>query len=309
MKPTLIILAAGKGSRYGGMKQLDRFGPAGATIMEYSAFDALKAGFGKIVFVIRKNFEQEFASAVADRIRPFAPVMFAFQEADDLPQEFAGKCQREKPWGTGHAVYVARDLVNEPFAVINADDFYGREAFHAMAAFLSEKQSNQETGRYAMCGYMLGNTLSAYGSVSRGVCTLSQDGLLKGVREHSGIHRLADGSISGEFEGSPRKLNANDIVSMNFWGFTPELFDILHDKLIGFMRTNASSPSAEFYMPAVVDELIQEGRALASVLPSDASWFGVTYREDKQEATDKILELTRLGIYPTDLWAGQEDPG
>ncbi len=299
MNLTLVILAAGMGSRYGGMKQLDRLGPSGETIMEYSVYDALHAGFNKVVFVIRRSFEKEFKEAIVSRIQHKIKVELAFQELDDLPEGLSCPSDREKPWGTGHALWVCKDVVNEPFAVINADDFYGREAYESMAKYLSSL-ADDSAGHYAMCGYRLRNTLSEHGEVSRGICRVDAQGMLESVTEHTAIAQNADGQIASK--GQLTGLSADNIVSMNFWGFTPDIFEKLNEKLVAFLTKSMHEPKSEFYIPFLVDELIQEKQAQVFVLSSQASWFGVTYKEDKALAIDRLNELVAGGVYPGSLW-------
>lgn len=301
MNLTLLVLAAGKGSRYGGMKQLDRVGPSGETIMDYSVYDAIKAGFNKVVFVIRRSFEQEFREVFVEKLKDKIQVELAFQEIDNLPMQIHYSPDREKPWGTGHAIWVARNLINEPFAAINADDFYGLEAYETMARYLKENVS-KTPGLGAMAGYLLENTLSDHGQVSRGVCQVDSNGFLNKVKEHNAISRNGNGRILSEEEGKIVTLNPDDIVSMNFWGFGTDIFAQLEEKLLYFMKVNAYELKAEFFIPKVVDELVSKGKVKVRVLPCDASWFGVTYREDKEMVTQAINQLVAAGNYPENLW-------
>ena len=300
MKTTLLILAAGMGSRYGGLKQLDHLGPSGETIMDYSIYDAINAGFDKIVFVIRRSFEKEFREKFVDKLRGKAEVKLAFQELDNIPAGIEYNPQREKPWGTAHAVWSARQIINEPFAMINADDFYGREAFVGMAGFLKKKQSATDN-QYAMCGYRLIKTLSEHGSVSRGVCSI-KDNYLETVVEHTNILTSENGNIVTRQDDSEKILSPDSIVSMNFWGFTPGLFRFLDEKLLDFMKKYANELKSEIYIPFVVDELIKEKNAVVEVLNCDAQWFGVTHKEDKEKAVNNLSELVKQGIYPENLW-------
>lgn len=301
MQPTLIILAAGMGSRYGGMKQLDRLGPSGETIMEYSVYDAIRAGFGKVVFVIRRSFAQEFNEKIVKRLSKHIKTETVFQDPDELPAGHVFTSPREKPWGTGHAIWVARNKVHEPFAVINADDFYGRSAFEDMAAYLDKLTAGQ-TGRYAMCGYQLKNTLSEHGKVSRGICQVDDDGYLTSVAEHSAISRDQNGRITSGEPEVKKILHGQDIVSMNFWGFGPDLFGHLEIQFHQFLLKEGQDPGAEFYIPLVVDKLIRDKQAKVKVLQSQARWFGVTYRQDKDEAIKAILQMTEAGEYPGKLF-------
>lgn len=301
MDLTLLVLAAGKGSRYGGMKQLDRVGPSGETIMDYSVYDAIKAGFNKVVFVIRRSFEQEFREVFVDRLKDKVRVELAFQEIDNLPMQIYYSPEREKPWGTGHAIWVARNFINEPFAAINADDFYGFSAYETMANYLKNNVSKTQ-GLFAMAGYLLENTLSDHGQVSRGICQVDANGFLDNVKEHNAISRQPDGLIISEGDGKTATLNPDDNVSMNFWGFGKDIFTHLEEKLLFFMKVNANDLKAEFFIPKVVDELVSKGKVKVRVLPCDASWFGVTYREDKEMVTEEINKLVEAGNYPTNLW-------
>lgn len=288
------------GSRYGGLKQLDHLGPSGETIMDYSIFDALGAGFDKIVFIIRRSFEKEFREMFVDKLRGKAEIKMAFQELDNIPDNIDFNPDREKPWGTAHAVWTARNIINEPFAMINADDFYGREAFVAMANFLKKKQ-NATDNQYAMCGYKLINTLSEHGSVSRGVCTV-KDNYLKTVEENTHIRISDNGKIINRQDESEKILDADSIVSMNFWGFTPGLFRFLDQKLRQFLLSNSMELKSEMYIPFVVDELIKESNAVVEVLDCNAMWFGITHKEDKEKAVRNLSELVKKGIYPDNLW-------
>lgn len=298
MKPTLLILAAGMGSRYGGLKQLDTLGPSGETIMDYSIYDAIRAGFGKVVFVIRKSFEKEFRETFVNKLEGKIEVELVFQELDNIPDGITYPKERVKPWGTGHAILVAKDAIHEPFAVINADDFYGAEAYQVMADFL-QNEANDKT--YAMCGYLLGKTLSDFGSVSRGVCKMSSDNFLIEVNERTSIARK-NGKITYEENGQTHALSETDVVSMNFWGFDPSIFDHLEEKFTAFVKENASNPKAEFYIPFVVDDLMKEGKVKSKVLTSDAQWFGVTYQEDRPVTVEKLNKLVEAGKYPEKLW-------
>lgn len=300
MKTTLLILAAGMGSRYGGLKQLDLLGPSGETIIDYSLYDAINAGFNKIVFVIRRSFEKEFREIFIDKLRGKAEVRLAFQELDNIPDGTEFHPEREKPWGTAHAVWTARKLISEPFAMINADDFYGREAFNAMANFLKSKHSATDN-QYAMCGFRLINTLSEHGSVSRGVCTL-KNGFLHSVKEHTHITISDNGKIVNQQNEKEEILDPDLVVSMNFWGFTPGLFRFLDVKLLDFMRKHAMELKSEMYIPFVVDELIKENNAIVEILDCNAQWFGVTHREDKAKAVNNLSKLIKQGVYPENLW-------
>ena len=302
MKPTLVVLAAGMGSRYGGLKQVDPVGPSGEAILDYSVFDAKRAGFGKVVFIIRKDFEAEFKEKVGKKYEGLIPVDYCYQDITDLPAPFTVPEGRAKPWGTAHAIRSARAVVKEPFAAINADDFYGRDAFAKLAQFLQAAQSGDKY-HFAMVGYRLDLTLSKNGSVARGVCQLNPDQTLKTVVEHvklvpsgTGAHDEDPAAVEKDFPGDAR-------VSMNLWGFTPELFDALEARFPAWLEKNGQLPKSEWYIPFVVDELVQEGKADVAVLPTDSSWFGVTYREDKPFVMDEIAKLVAAGEYPQALFA------
>ncbi len=298
MKPTLVVLAAGMGSRYGGLKQVDPVGPSGEAILDYSVFDAVRGGFGKVVFIIRHDFEAEFKEKVGRKYEGLVPVEYCYQDINDLPAPYAVPAGRTKPWGTAHATRAARKVVHEPFAVINADDFYGRDAFAKLGAFLSEAKPMH----FAMVGYRLALTLSENGSVARGICDVAADGSLKSVTEMTKIVRTADGAENREDPERPVKLTAKELVSMNLWGFTPELFDALETRFPEWLAENGAKEKSEWYIPFVVDELIHEGKADCKVLPTESSWFGVTYREDKPFVMAEIKKLVDSGEYPPKLF-------
>ena len=302
MKPTLVVLAAGMGSRYGGLKQVDPVGPSGEAILDYSIFDAHRAGFGRVVFIIRKDFEGEFKEKVGRKYEGILPVEYCYQDISDLPAPFTVPEGRTKPWGTAHAIRAARNTVKEPFAAINADDFYGRDAFAKLAAFLSAPHPSPLTPsmHFAMVGYRLDLTLSDNGSVARGICKV-EDGHLASVAEMTKLVRVPGGAENREDEANPVKLTGGERVSMNLWGFTPELFAALESRFPAWLERNGSAPKAEWYIPFVVDELIHEGKADVAVLPTDSSWFGVTYREDKPFVTAEIAKLVAAGEYPENL--------
>lgn len=303
MKPTLVVLAAGMGSRYGGLKQVDPVGPAGEAILDYSVFDAYRAGFGKVVFIIRKDFEDVFKEKIGAKYAGFIPVEYAFQDGNDLPEPYTLPATRTKPWGTAHAIRSARHVVNEPFAAINADDFYGRDAFAQMSRFLSGVPCDAETPmRLAMVGYRLDLTLSDHGSVARGICQVTDEGRLCGIREMTKIVRTAEGAENREDPEAPVALTGKERVSMNLWGFTPALFDALEARFPAWLAANGQQEKSEWYIPFVVDELIREGQATVDVLPTDASWFGVTYREDKPLVVDAIAQRVAAGEYPQALF-------
>ncbi|MBR4938440.1 MAG: nucleotidyltransferase [Kiritimatiellae bacterium] len=299
MKPTLVVLAAGMGSRYGGLKQVDPVGPSGEAILDYSVFDAIRGGFGKVVFIIRKDFEAEFKEKVGSKYEGMIPVDYCYQDLNDLPEPYKVPEGRTKPWGTAHATRSARSVVNEPFAVINADDFYGRDAFAKLGAFLSAA----EPMRFAMVGYKLELTLSENGSVARGVCDVAEDGSLKSVTEMTKLVRAGDVAENREDEANPDKVPLDARVSMNLWGFTPELFTELERRFPLWLAENGAKEKSEWYIPFVVDELIREGKADCKVLPTESSWFGVTYREDKPYVMAEIKKLVDAGEYPENLLA------
>ncbi len=302
MKPTLLILAAGMGSRYGGLKQIDPMGPNGEAVLDYSVFDAIRAGFGRVVFIIREDFAEAFRNGVGSRFARRIEVDYAFQRLDDLPAGFSVPQGRVKPWGTAHAVRAARDLVREPFAVINADDFYGRDAYRRAAAFLAAPPATNRVAHYAMVGYPLVNTLSDHGDVNRGICTRDDNGLLTYVEEFVAIGRGDDGVIGGDaLDGRRRVIDDSTPVSMNFWAFTPELFDLLEDEFAVFLADYGGREKSEFYIPTLVDSLIRSGRADCRVLDTDSQWFGVTYPNDKPHVVASIRRLIDAGEYPEAL--------
>lgn len=300
MKPTLFVLAAGMGSRYGGLKQLDGLGPNGETIMDYSIFDAIRGGFGKLVFVIRKTFEQDFREKIISKYENHIPVEVVFQDLNDLPAGFTCPEGREKPWGTNHAVLMGKTAINEPFAVINADDFYGRDSFAVLGKALSEMAGKKND--YCMVGYRVGNTLSESGSVARGVCETNAGGFLTGVVERTAIEKI-DGEIQFKDEnGNKVVLEEKTPVSMNMWGFTPDYFEYSEKYFIDFLKENIDKPKSEFFIPLVVNELITKGIATVKVLDTTSKWFGVTYAADRQGVVDKIQALVDAGEYPAKLF-------
>jgi dTDP-glucose pyrophosphorylase len=301
MKPTLFVLAAGMGSRYGGLKQLDGLGPNGETIMDYSIFDAVRGRFGKIVFVIRESFEKDFREKILKKYENVIPVEIVFQELNKLPEGFLLPEDRVKPWGTNHAVLMGKDVIKEPFAVINADDFYGRESFSVLAGFLQSIENSRNV--YAMIGYRIGNTLSESGSVARGICSADEEGFLTSVVERTYIIRDTDGKIKYRDENENLvATNENTPVSMNMWGFTPEYFDYSNEQFIEFLIKNLKNPKSEFYIPSVVNYLIENGQAKVKVLDTPSKWFGVTYAEDRSSVVSKIKELINKGEYPDKLF-------
>jgi len=302
MQPTLVILAAGMGSRYGGLKQVDPVGPMGETIMDYSVFDAMRAGFDRVVFVIRRDFEGVFHQVIGSKYAGAIAVEYAFQEMDDLPIGYHVAQDRIKPWGTAHAIRAARSVVKAPFAAINADDFYGSDAFRRLADFLTRPQATEGRPRFAMVGYRLDQTLSEHGSVARGVCEVGADGLLVSVTEMTNIVRVPGGAENREDPDAPVALTGAERVSLNMWGFTPEFFASLKARFPVWLEQNAGNPRAEWYIPSVVDEMVSEGAAEVEVLPTESSWVGVTYREDKPLVMAAVQTLVDIGEYPAKLW-------
>ena len=303
MKPTLLVLAAGMGSRYGSLKQMDGLGPSGEAIIDYSIYDAIRAGFGKVVFVIRQSFAEAFQKIYnPERFGGRIDVEFVYQELDCLPEGYTVPAFREKPWGTNHAVMMAADVIHEPFAVINSDDFYGREGFEAVADFLRGVEGMR--GKYALVGYFLKNTLSDYGSVSRGVCGIDDNGCLSTVTERTSIQRKDDGKVYYAERGVDHEVSEDSVVSMNFWGFTPDYFSWSEELFKVFLQSDdvKTNPKAEFFIPYVADVLIKRNDATFKVLNCDAKWFGVTYREDRPTVVAKIGELIEQGVYPRSLW-------
>lgn len=299
MQPTLFILAAGMGSRYGGLKQIDGLGPSGETIMDYSVFDALRAGFGKIVFVIRKDFEADFRQVVLAKYAHQVPCEICFQSIDKVPAGYSYNHERTKPWGTNHAVLMGKDLINEPFAVINADDFYGKESFEVLADFLKNVEGQQ--GRYCMVGYRVANTLSENGSVSRGVCTTDKNGYLTDVVERTHIEAVGNTVVYTE-DGTDTVLEPNTPVSMNMWGFTPDYFAYSEAAFCQFLKEYGQELKKEFYIPTVVNDMIRSGKATCKVLDTPSKWFGVTYADDREQVIMKLNQLIKQGVYPQRLF-------
>ncbi len=300
MKPTLFVLAAGMGSRYGGLKQLDGLGPNGETIMDYSVYDAIKAGFGKVVFVIRKDFEKDFREKVLSKYEGVVPTEVVFQALDKLPEGYTCPADRTKPWGTNHAVLMGKEAIKEPFAVINADDFYGRDAFRVIAEEL--QRPHDRKGDYCMVGFRVGNTMTENGSVARGVCQ-TKEGLLTSVVERTAIsydnnHNIVFTDENGEVQ----TLEPNTPVSMNLWGFTPDYFDYSEREFKKFLDRDINTPKAEFFIPLCIDTLINSKEATVKVLDTDSKWFGVTYSADRPGVVEKFAELHREGVYPTPLF-------
>lgn len=299
MKPTLLILAAGMGSRYGGLKQVEPVGPNGETILEYSVFDAIRAGFGKVVFVIRESFAEDFKNRFESKLRGKIEIEYVYQEIYKLPEGFVLPEGREKPWGTGHAILMAKDVIQEPFAAINADDFYGAEAYQVIAEYLRKLTDPK---KYAMVGYQLNHTLSDFGSVSRGICVTNAANELTKITETHKIRQEGQTILCESETGETAELTGKEPVSMNFWGFHPSLFQHLESQFIEFLTKNIQLPKSEFYIPFVVFETILKGDASVKVLNADSPWFGVTYQDDKPYVIDQIKKLTDSGVYPEKLW-------
>ena len=298
-KPTLVILAAGVGSRYGGLKQLDTFSPEGDTILDFSIYDAVRAGFGKVVFIIRKSIEDDFKAFFNPKLNGKIEVEYVFQEIENIPKKYQDN-ERQKPWGTGHALLMAKDAVKENFAVINADDFYGREAFEVMAKELKNLDTSKND--FNMMGYVLKNTISEYGSVSRGECKVDNRGYLTGITERTHIEKV-DGILKFKNDdGELKPISEETTVSMNFFGFTPSYFELSERLFDDFLAINYKEPKAEFFIPLVVNHTIVNNVGSMEVLKSDARWFGVTYKEDKEYVTSEIQKQKNSGVYPKHLW-------
>ena len=302
INPTLVVLAAGIGSRYGGLKQTDPVGPSGELILDYSVYDALRAGFGRVVFVINRKIEDEFRQRVGKTIEQQCDTAYAFQEIDDVPAGFVVPPSREKPWGTGHATYACRHVVDSPFAVINSDDFYGRSSYQALYDHLSGARDRDGFYDYCMVGFVLENTLTEHGHVSRGVCVVDEDGTLVEIHERTQVQRSGQ-TVSYKKDETWIEIPRASTVSLNTWGFTPSLFPELETHFARFLQ--GSGPNldrAEFYLPVVVGDLIREGKARVRVLPTDERWIGVTYQQDKPKVKRAIEDLVRQHIYPENLW-------
>lgn len=300
MKPTLLILAAGMASRYGSMKQIDGFGPHGETIIDYSIYDAIKAGFGKISFIIREEFEESFKSIFEPKLKGRVETDYVFQSYDLKQFGIDKVIERSKPWGTAHAVLAARNQIHEPFCVINADDYYGYDAFEKMAKFLTTEVSDTN---YSLVGYQIDKTLSDYGSVSRGVCEVDAKGNMTEVNERTEVYFTEGGKVAYKDATGEHSLPNDKRVSMNFWGFTPAVFKQSEEMFKRFVAANENNPKAEFFIPLVADELIKSGTAAFKVIPTPSKWFGVTYKEDKPIVQKSISDLVENGTYPANLWA------
>ncbi|REE82285.1 choline kinase [Lutibacter oceani] len=299
-KPTLVVLAAGVGSRYGGLKQLDTFSEQGDTILDFSIYDAIQAGFGKVVFIIRKNIEDDFKAFFNPKLEGKIEVEYVFQELDKIPEKYKDN-NRQKPWGTGHALLMAKDAVEGNFAVINADDFYGREAFEGVAEAL--RNTDENSTNFNMMGYVLKNTISEYGFVSRGECMVDSNNFLTQVTERTHIEKI-DGQLMYKDENEQLKpISEDTVVAMNFFGFTPKYFEVSESMFEDFLKHNYKEAKAEFFIPSVVNTCIINKTATMKVLKSNARWFGVTYKEDKEFVTSEIQKLKKSGVYPTHLWS------
>ena len=308
LKPTLVVMAAGMGSRYGGLKQIDPIGPSGEIVVDYSVYDALNAGFGRVVFVIKEEIEQVFRELVGKTIEKQCETVYVMQRVEDLPGGFDVPPGRQKPWGTGHATLSCRHVVHAPFAVINADDFYGRTSYQTICGYLENAQDRDGVRDYCMVGYVLKNTLTEYGHVARGVCTLNGDGSLTDVREYTRIKRFGEIVKFTEDGENWAEISDESIVSLNMWGFTPSLFPELEARFAQFLQESganahkANAHKAEYFLPNVVGNMVQEGKARVQVLPTNERWFGVTYRQDKPRVKRALQELIRRGVYPENLW-------
>ena len=302
-EPILVIMAAGMGSRYGGLKQMDPIGPCGEVILHYSIYDAMRAGFKRVIFLIKHEIEKDFRSIVGDPVARHMEVHYAFQQLDTLPEGYTVPEGRQKPWGTGHAVLCCRDLIDAPFCVINADDYYGPSAFKSAYDFLAKAEDDEKT-RYMMVGYLLKNTVTANGHVARGICEVSKDGYLQTVTETTHIISCCDGVLTTDDEITYTKLSGDTLVSMNMWGFTPSLLETLSREFPVFLdRAAKENPlKSEFFLPSVVSAMLAKNEASVQVLPSLDKWYGVTYREDKPNVMLAITDMTNLGKYPRPLW-------
>lgn len=301
MKPTLVIMAAGIGDRYGGLKQIDPVGPNGEIIIDYSVYDAMRAGFGKLVFVIRKDFEDDFKHKISGKFEDSIETACVYQQLEACPDGFGPPQNRKKPWGTAHAVLTAREAVDEPFVVINADDYYGHNSFKIIADYLSSSETFSPNN-YAMVGYILRNTLSEYGYVSRGVCECTEKMMLKRIVERTKIEKTDEAVVYFDESQRPVALTGDEMVSMNFWGFQPTIFDYLQSQFEKFLKERGNDPKAEFFIPAVINNLIATGLAKVEILQTPDNWFGITYRQDTADVIKSINRLIERGVYTEKLW-------
>lgn len=299
MKPTLLVLAAGMGSRYGGNKQLDQVGPSGETIIDYSIYDAKRAGFGKVVFVIRRDIEEQFKETFVKRLKDVIEIDYVFQELGNLPEEFKVPDGRQKPWGTSHAILVTEPKIHEPFGVINADDYYGVDSFNVLYDFLT---NDKDDTNFCIVGYRLGNTLSDHGHVNRGICRVSNDGYLVNIVETRGIEKRPDGVFAPDAEGNINEYTGDEIVSMNLFGFKPSCYKYLNMEFSNFLRERIDDPKAELDIPTSLDKFVKKGEITIQILRSNSRWFGVTYREDKPFVVESIRKMVEAGVYPEKLF-------
>lgn len=299
MKPSLLVLAAGMGSRYGGDKQLDKVGPAGQTIIDYSIYDAVRAGFGKIIFVIRRDIEEQFKNSFMKPLDGKVDIDYVFQDLDDLPRGYKPSPERVKPWGTSHAIMVARNKIKEPFGVINSDDYYGVESFRILHDFLV---NDKDDNTYCIVGYPMGNTLSDHGHVNRGVCKVDENGNLSHIVETRKIEKRPDGIFAPGKKGREVEYSADEIVSMNLWGFKPSCFEYLEKEFVNFIERSVGDPKAELDIPTSMDVYVKKGEINIRVLMTESKWFGVTYREDRPFVVRSLQDMVDKGIYPEKLW-------
>lgn len=298
MKPTLLVLAAGMGTRYGGNKQLDEVGPSGETIIDYSIYDAIRAGFGKIVFVIRRDIEEQVKERFVKRLKGKIDVDYVFQEITNLPEGVKVTPERQKPWGTSHAILVTAQKIKEPFGVINADDYYGVESFKILRDFLVD---DKDPNSYCIVGYKMGNTLSEHGHVNRGVCGV-ENGLLKNIVETRQIEKTATGAKAPNPDGTFQEFTGNEVVSMNLWGFKPSCYDFLGSEFLSFINKHGMDPKSELDIPTSIDKFVKNGEITIKILMSSERWFGVTYREDKPFVVENINKMISKGVYPSKLY-------
>jgi UTP-glucose-1-phosphate uridylyltransferase len=299
MKPILLILAAGLGSRYGGIKQMDKLGPSGESIIDYSIYDAIRAGFGKVVFVINKKIENDFKEIFEPKLKGKIKTEYVLQKVDNLPTGFKAPENRKKPWGTAHAILAAKDVINKPFAVINADDFYGKNSYKAIVNFFA---NNQKETKFCMVGFQLGKTISESGTVSRGVCSIDKDAYLTKVVEHTMIQKVGNNIEFINDDNEINSLKKDMVVSMNFWGFTPLIFKFIYDGFKDFLKDNIDNPTSEYYIPTIVSDLIASNVTTVSVLENTDQWFGITYQEDRSSVVKSLNQLIKDGVYPNNIW-------